>query len=198
VLPQGVADLAHNRPPTDLVLVAPKTSLVVRTDLHPGIQHLLLQAAAEVHANPGLFQRAGQFPAAEPIDLPLSDTARNYYKSGSPFLQRYLPFWIAALVSGLLIVLIPVVGLAYPLLRLAPALYAWGMRRRIYRLYGELRFLEAQLEARDPKAPVDDLLAELDGFERHVNHMRTPLAFAQMFYTLRHHISLVRARLERR
>jgi hypothetical protein len=170
----------------------------VRENLHPAAQHLLLQAAAEVHSMPGLFQRPAQFPAAEPIDLPLSETARNYYKSGSPFLRRYLPFWVAAVVSQLLIVLIPVVGVAYPLLRVAPALYAWGMRRRIYRLYGELKFLEAQLEARDPKAPVADLLAELDGFERHVNHMRTPLAFSQMLYTLRVHISLVRARLERR
>jgi len=151
-----------------------------------------------VHAAPGPFQRAGQFPAAEPIDIPLSETAGNYYKSGSPFLQRYLPFWLAALASQLLIVLIPLVGIAYPLLRVGPALYGWGMRRRIYRLYGELKFVDAQLDARDAKAPVDDLLAEINRLEDHVNRMRTPLAFAQMLYTLRHHISLVRARLEKR
>lgn len=198
VLPQGVADLARDRPPMDLVLVAPKISLIVRADLHPAIQYLFLRAAAEVHAPPGLFNGAGQFPAAEPIDLPLSETAQSYYKSGSPFLQRYLPFWIAALASQLLIVLIPVVAIAYPLLRVAPGLYAWGMRRRIYRLYGELKFIDAQLEARDPKAAVDDLRLEIDRLEQHVNHMRTPLAFAQMLYTLRHHIGLVRARLDER
>jgi TRAP-type uncharacterized transport system substrate-binding protein len=198
VLPRGVADMAHDRPPTALLLVAPKTSLLVRADLHPAIQHLLLEAAAEVHAGPGVFQRAGQFPAPEPIDVPLSDTARNYYKSGSPFLQRYLPFWVAALASQLLILLIPLLGIAYPLLRVAPGIYGWGMRRRIYRLYGELKFVDAQLDARDVNAPVDDLIAEIDRLDRHVNRMRTPLAFAQMLYTLRHHISLVRARLERR
>jgi hypothetical protein len=95
-------------------------------------------------------------------------------------------------------VLIPLVGIAYPLLRVGPALYGWGMRRRIYRLYGELKFVDAQLDARDAKAPVDDLLAEINRLEDHVNRMRTPLAFAQMLYTLRHHISLVRARLEKR
>jgi TRAP-type uncharacterized transport system substrate-binding protein len=198
ILPRGVADLARDRPPTDLVLVAPKTSLVVRADLHPAIQYLLLRAAAEVHAAPGLFKNAGQFPAAEPIDLPLSDAAQSYYKTGSPVLQRYLPFWVAALASQLLIVLIPLVGLAYPLLRVAPGLYSWGMRRRIYQLYGELKFIDAQLDARDARAPVDDLRLEIDRLERHVNHMRTPLAFAQMLYTLRHHISLVRARLDKR
>jgi TRAP-type uncharacterized transport system substrate-binding protein len=198
VLPRGVADLARDRPPTDLELVAPKTSLIVRADLHPAIQYLLLRAAAEVHAPPGLFNSAGEFPAAEPIDLPLSDTAQSYYKSGSPVLQRYLPFWVAALASQLLIVLIPLVAIAYPLLRVAPGLYGWGMRRRIYRLYGELKFVEAQLEARDPKAPVDDLRHEIDRLEQHVNHVRIPLAFAQMLYTLRHHIGLVRARLNER
>jgi TRAP-type uncharacterized transport system substrate-binding protein len=198
ILPQGVADMAHNRPPTGLVLVAPKTSLVVRADLHPAIQQLLLQAATEVHASPGVFQRAGQFPAPEPIDVPLSDTARNYYKSGSPFLQRYLPFWIAALASQLLLLLIPLLGIAYPLMRVAPGLYGWGMRRRIYRLYGELRLLDAQLDTRDPGAPVDDLRAELDQLERYANRMHTPLAFSQMLFILRDHINLVRGRLEKR
>ena len=198
ILPQGVADLARNRPPADLTLVAPKFSLVVRSDLHPAVQYLLLRAATEVHAAPGPFQRAGQFPAAEPIDFPLSETAGNYYKSGSPFLQRYLPFWLAALASQLLIVFIPLVGIAYPLLRFGPVLYGWGMRRRIYRLYGELKFVDAELDVRDAKAPVDDLLAEIDRLEHYVNRMRTPLAFAQMLYTLQHHISLVRARLEKR
>jgi hypothetical protein len=61
-----------------------------------------------------------------------------------------------------------------------------------------LKFVDAQLDVRDAKAPVDDLLAEIDRLEHYVNRMRTPLAFAQMLYTLQHHISLVRARLEKR
>jgi hypothetical protein len=42
----------------------------------------LLDAAVEIHSGPGLFQKGGQFPAAEAIDLPLSDEAQRYYKSG--------------------------------------------------------------------------------------------------------------------
>ena len=97
VLPRGVADLPRDRPAKDLTLVATKTSLVVRRDLHPAIQYLLLEAASEVHGAPGVFNKAGQFPAAEPIDLPLSTFAHEYYRSGQPFLQRHLPFWLAAL-----------------------------------------------------------------------------------------------------
>jgi TRAP-type uncharacterized transport system substrate-binding protein len=95
VLPAGVVDLLANRPPTDVVLLAPKASLAVRADLHPTIQHLLLSAAIQVHSQPGIFQKAGQFPAAESIDIPLSQEAQRFYKSGRPFLQERLPFWIA-------------------------------------------------------------------------------------------------------
>jgi TRAP-type uncharacterized transport system substrate-binding protein len=197
-LPQGVADLRTNRPPHDVTLVAPKTSLVVRETLHPAAQYLLLQAAAEVHSRPALFQQAGQFPAPEPIDFPLSQTASNYYKSGSPLLQRLLPFWVAALVSELLTLLIPLAALAYPLLRLAPGVYGWGMRRRVFRLYGELKFLETQLDARSEAEPVDDLRAALEQLETRANRMHTPTAFAHIVYTLRVHIGLVRDRLARR
>src|SRR4029078_3125585 len=85
-------------------------------------------------------------PAAEPMDFPLSESARQYYRSGRPFLQRHLPFWLASLVTQLLVLLIPIVGVSYPLFRLLPALYGWSMRRRIFRLYGEFKFLEAELE----------------------------------------------------
>ena len=198
VLPTGVGDLATNRPPRDMILIAPKASLVVRRDLHPAIQYLLLDAASEIHGGPGIFNKAGQFPAAEATDLPLSNSARQYYKSGQPFLQRYLPFWLAVLVGQLLILAIPVVGVLYPMLRLAPAVYGWGMRRRIFRLYGQLKFLELELDRRRPEQDVTDLVGKLDRLEARANHLRMPAAFAHLLYTLRMHMNLVRAKLEKR
>jgi TRAP-type uncharacterized transport system substrate-binding protein len=198
IVPQGVADLARNRPPTDIVLVAPKCSLVVRNDLHPAIQYLLLEAASQLHSTPGIFQKSGQFPAAEPIDLPLSDQAQRFYRTGPPLLQRYLPFWMAVFVARLLLLLIPILGVAYPAVRLLQAIYGWGMRRRIFNLYGELKFLEADLEARAPGAPVEDLRASLEKLEFKANHLRVPVGYTHMLYTLRDHIGLVRARLQQR
>jgi hypothetical protein len=58
-----------------------------------------------------------------------------------------MPFWMAALVGRLLVVLIPLIGVLYPLMRFMPAVYRWGMRRKITRI-GELRFLEAEMETR--------------------------------------------------
>lgn len=198
ILPTGVVDLGKNVPPADVPLIAPKASLAVKQSLNPAIQYLLLEAAAEIHGKPGVFQKAGEFPAPESIDLPLSEHGRQYYKSGPPLLQRYLPFWMAVVVAQLLVLLIPVAAVLYPLLRLVPAVYAWGMRRRIFRLYGELRFIEADLRARGQGASVDDLVARLDRFEQRVHRMRIPTAFSQMLYLLKEHIGMVRRLLEAR
>ncbi|HVN43575.1 MAG TPA: TAXI family TRAP transporter solute-binding subunit [Steroidobacteraceae bacterium] len=194
-VPRGAADLGRDRPPADLTLVANKGSLIVRENLHPALQYLLLEAASEIHGAPGIFNRSGQFPAAEPVDLPLSEQARRFYQSGRPFLQRYLPFWMAVLVERLLILLIPVVGVIYPVVKILPNLYRWSMQRRIYRLYGELKLLETELEARPSGAPADDLSARLVDLEQRANRLRVPAAFAHLLYTLRMHIGLVRSSL---
>jgi hypothetical protein len=75
----------------------------------------------------------------------LSGEAVQFYKSGQPFLQHNLPFWMASLVGHLLVLLIPIVAVLYPMMRFLPALYGWLMRRKIARLCGELRFLEDEI-----------------------------------------------------
>jgi TRAP transporter TAXI family solute receptor len=195
VLPTGVGDLATNRPPNDVTLVATEASLIVRRDLHPAVQYLLLEAATEIHSAAGLFRKADQFPAPAPVDLPISRDARQFYKSGSPFLQRYLPYGLAVLASRLLLLLIPVIGVAYPLLRMAPTLYGWSMRRRIFRLYGELKYIEVELDAAGG-VPAADLLAQLQRLEERANHLQLPFAFAPFLYQLRNHIALVRDHIQ--
>jgi hypothetical protein len=190
-LPRGVADLANDRPPHDVTLIATTASLVAREDLHSALQHLLLEAASKIHDGPSVFNKAGEFPKAESIGLPLSEVAHAYYRSGQPFLQRYLPFWLAAFTSRLLVLLIPIIGVGYPLFRLLPALFGWSMRHRVYRLYGELKFLEAAFDAARPDQQ-DALFEQLNHLEQRVNRMRVPSAYAHMLYTLKLHIGMVR------
>src|SRR5215471_12927150 len=167
VVPAGVGDLATNRPESDKTLLAPKVSLAVRKSVHPAIQYALLSAAAEIHAEPGIFQSAGQFPAAEPLGLPLSAEAQRFHKSGRP------------------------------LLRFIPTLYDWSMRSKVFRLYGEMRFLELQIERGDAKLDLDATTAHLDRIEQRANQLRMPRAYASMVYSLLGHIALVRQRLNR-
>jgi len=196
VVPAGVGDMARNRPPADVVLLAPKANLVVREDLHPAIQYLLLDAAMHIHSRPEIFQKAGQFPAAESIGLPLSDEARQFYRTGRPFLQRYLPFWLAVLIGRLLVLLIPVVGILYPLVRFVPAVYGWKMRRRIYKLYGELRSIEHAREARETGQGADELAARLYLLEDKADRLWMPVSSMGILYLFKEHVALVRKRLE--
>jgi TRAP-type uncharacterized transport system substrate-binding protein len=181
-----------------VVLFAPKVSLVVRKDLHPAIQYLLLDAAAQIHSRPGIFQHANQFPAAEGIDIPLSGEALQFYKSGRPFLHNYLPFWVAELFGTLILLLIPILGVLYPLIRSLPPGYSWLMRSKIARIYGELRFLEDKImEARRTGGDTSAMVAQFDHLEEQANHLRIPVTYASMLYELRDHIDVVRERLQK-
>jgi len=193
VLPAGVADMARDIPPENVTLLAPKANLVVRADLHPAIQYLLLEAASQANSGPGVFNKAGEFPAPESVDLPLSDHARQFYKTGPPFLQRHLPFWMAILLQQLMVLLIPLLGLLYPMLKLAPAGFAWAMRTRMLKLYGELKGLDDEL-AHGPRDRIADLAARLQRLEERVNDVWLPVSFRPLLYQLKTHVALVRQR----
>jgi len=197
VLARGAIDLVRDIPPRDVNLLSPVTTLMVRQDIHPALVDLLMQAATEVHGGPGVFQRPGEFPRVGHREFPLSDEAERYYQSGKPFLQKYLPFWAATLADRLMVMLLPLVAVLFPLIRFAPSIYGWRVRSRIYRRYGELKFLEAELEESPQSHSRADWLAKLDAIAADVNRMPTPLAFADMLYTLRAHIELVRASVVR-
>jgi TRAP-type uncharacterized transport system substrate-binding protein len=197
VLPAGVADMARNLPPENVTLLAPKANLVVRDDLHPAIQYLLLAAAAQIHSMPGVLNKAGEFPAPESVDLPLTDQARQFHKTGPPFLQRHLPFWLAILIQQLLVLLIPVLGLVYPLLRFAPATFEWAMRRKVLSLYGELKLLEDELAAHPPADRMGELTERLDRLDDQAERAWLPTYLRPLLYQLRMHISLVRGRTKR-
>jgi hypothetical protein len=196
VVPAGVGNIAANRPPRDVHLLAVKASLIVRKDIDTELEYVLLDAASQVNSGADIFQRASQFPAPEAGDLPVAADAQQYYKSGRPFLQRYLPFRLSQLVGRLLVVLVPLLGVIYPLIRFVPTIYAWSMRRRVFQLYGELKMIEVDLEARRIDSAA--LLRRLNVLEGRADHLKVPLSFAQILYTLRSHIGLTRTRLQSR
>ena len=195
ILPRGVADLAADRPPQDTPLIASKASLAVRSDLHPALQFLLLRAATEVHSRPAMFQAAAQFPAAEEIDLPLSNEARRFYRSGPNLLQRTLPFWLAEFVQRMLILILPIAGIVYPLWSLAPKLYFWQKRRRLYPMYRELKSLERELHETRPEGR-SSLLSRLEDLDRRANDLAMPGMLNENTYALRANIRALLGRVQ--
>ena len=203
-LKEGVIDFARDIPPVDTKMLATTTALAVRRNLHPALASLLTQAAIQVHRLPrlnakgeaGAFQRPNAFPLAEDQEFPLSPDAQRVYKSGPPFLQRFLPFWLATLADRLMVMLVPLLGILLPVVKLAPILYTWRIRRRIVYWYRELRKVEADIGPGTGQTDIAAALREIERIETAVNHIPVPLAFTNQLYDLRGHIEVVRHRLE--
>jgi hypothetical protein len=195
-LPEGAMDLGKNYPPRTLELIGPTVELVARRDLHPALSDLLISAAREVHGGPGLFRNAGEYPAPLARDFPISPDAERYYKSGEQFLYKRLPFWLASLVDRLLVVLLPLLVVIIPATRVAPALYRWRVRSRIYRWYGALMAIEHGIHDQQTPEERAAVLGRLDEIAVAVKELRPPLSFADQVYVLRDHVGKVRRRLQ--
>jgi len=195
LLPRGIFDIAADRPSSDIVLLGSRSILAVRADMHSALQYLLLTAALEVHSQSGVFQKAGEFPIAESIDLPLSAEAWRFHKSGRPFLQEQLPFWFAVLVGRALFVLVPLAAIVYPIFRFLPMTYDWIMRLRIQRFYREMRSVENAMEDKSRQLDVSAMTARIDQLEQRAMHLRLPNAYDSSVYTMRVHIGLLRSHL---
>src|SRR5207253_6216191 len=143
---RALISLSRDIPNSDIDLLASRNRLLVRKDLHPALQYLLLEAMREVHWAPGPFNRLGEFPAEQANDLTLSPTAEAFYRAGPTFWQPYTSFWLSSLLNRVVFFVIPVVAMLIPVVGFAPRVYGWARGRRIGRLHRALAELERQLD----------------------------------------------------
>jgi hypothetical protein len=190
--PQGSIDLGLNLPSEDVLLVGPMIELIAVKNLHPALSDLILEAATEVHSRPGRFQKRGEFPNSLEHTFKVSDDAIRYYKSGKHFFYRYLPFWLASILSRFLFASIPTLVILIPAIRSLPAFFRWRVQLRIRRYYRELLDLEQRYLLETDSAKQEQLRREFDQIEEKVNRSKIRAAFANQFYGLRGHINYVR------
>jgi len=194
-IPHGLIDIRRNLPAQDITLLATTTTLAARDNVHPALISLLMKAMHETHSEAGLLHAANEFPSIKDVDLELNKEADHYYKSGPPLLQRYLPFWLATLIDRAALVLIPLLAVLVPVVRAVPQIFNWRIKRRIYRWYGELNFLETQLREKTAEVDVASIRSQLDHIEERVQQAKLPLTFSEHAYVLKEHIDFVRRRL---
>jgi TRAP-type uncharacterized transport system substrate-binding protein len=197
-LPEGSIDLGTNLPAQDIVLVGPTVELVARKGLNSAVSDLLIEVAGKVHGRAGLLQKRGEFPAALEHDIPLSDDAKRYYKSGKGFFRRLIPsFWLASLTNRLLVAVVPLVLVLVPAIRYLPVMFRMSVQLRLYRCYRPL--LRVERETYSPVTPerAQELQNRVDEIESTVNRLNVPASFADRFYWLRSHIAYVRQRVEK-
>lgn len=192
VLLRGVVDIGKNLPATDIPLVAPVAQLVVRKDLHPAIEALLIDAATAIHSQGTLLAPAGEYPDPDLIDLPISEQARRYYKDGPSFLRRYFSFDVANFLDRAWVLAIPLLTLLFPLVRVAPPIYRWRVRRKIYVWYEDLRALEERGRSTDNQTERDKVQEELETLQAEIGAVEVPLSYTDDLYRLRSHVEFVK------
>ena len=192
-VPQSTVDFARQRPKRDLSIVASTITLVARKDVHPALVYLLMSVVDEVHEPPSLLHRENEFPSDKDTDLPLSPQAEAYYRSGKPFLQRYLPFGLASAVERLLKVGVPILLVLLPFVRVLPAFNQWRVRRKLARSYRQLLEVERTANADNR----EESEAGLRAIERALQTENIPLMYSHELYVLREHIDLARRHMTR-
>ncbi len=197
VLGEGVVDLVHNLPDRDVPMLATTASLVAAPELHDNIIPLLIEAAQEIHGTSGAFVDPGTFPSSEYVDFPINEVADRYLERGPSFLYRVLPHRTAATIDRLKILLLPFVTLLIPVLRLAPPIYRWRIRSRIYRWYEDLKWIDESRRHDLSKEELDELVATIAELEQEVTDVSVPLSYMDEYYRLRNHVELIHRKLER-
>jgi hypothetical protein len=197
VLWRGLIDLSRDLPNSDIDLLASRNRLLVRKDLHPALQYLLLEAMREVHWPAGPFNRLGEFPAEQPNDLPLSPTAEAFYRSGPTFWQRYTAFWLSSLLSRIAFFIIPVLVTLLPLIGFAPRIYRWLYVRRIDQLHRTLGKLERELAQIADKPLLVAYQKRIAEIESDVRSLRVARAFEVDLQRLKAHLRIVQEDIRR-
>jgi TRAP-type uncharacterized transport system substrate-binding protein len=195
VVPRSTVDLARQKPDQDLSIVASTITLVARDDVHPALIYLLMSIVDDVHEPPSLLHKENEFPSDKDTDLPLSPQAEAYYRSGKPFLQRYLPFGLASAVERLLKVAVPVMLILLPILRALPTVNQWRVKRKLARVYRRLLDIERSVHAPGASRTPDEYDERIRAIERRLRAENIPLIYSSELYALREHIDLVRRQI---
>jgi hypothetical protein len=197
VLWRGLIDLSRDIPNSDVDLLASRNRMLVRKDLHPALQYLLLEAMREVHWPAGQFNRLGEFPAEQPNDLPLSPTAEAFYRSGPTFWQRYTSFWLSSLLNRIAFFVIPIIVALIPLIGFAPRIYRWLYVRRIDRLHRALGNLQGELAQSPDQSRLAEYQTRIAEIESDMQLLKVARPFEVDLQRLRIHLRMVQEDMSR-
>jgi hypothetical protein len=127
--------------------------------------------------------------------MPVATEATRYYKSGKPFLHNYLPYWAANFVDRTLVLLIPIFAVLLPAFKVAPWLYTYRLKSRIFDWYEKLTEVEGEMARDRHPSATERYLARLDSIEAEIRAARLPSWLREQAYLLRGAIRMVRERL---
>ncbi len=190
---RGSLTTAGTQPQQDTPLLSTYTSLIARSGLDPALQRLLTHVAQQVHVDPLSNSRYSEFPKLKHLDFPSSEHARYVLESGLPWWEQHLPYFWAQVLVRLMLIGLPIALVALWLCVALPALLRWRLESQINRWYGELRFIEHDLDTEQVTGiDVARYMARLASVDTEMSGFKTPRALMPRWHTLRQHVDFVR------
>ncbi len=193
---QGTLTSNGLHPEQDSVMLTTIASVVVSENLHPALKRLTASVARQVHQGAGVFHKSGDFPNLKRIDFPSAPDARSTLLHGLPWIESHLSVTAAQWVWRIFLVGLPLALLCWALCYFVPAFMRWTIESYVNRWYGELKFIEHDLET--------SKLSGLD-FAKHNIQLRTidnavsqfdaPPEFMKRLFMLQKHTDFVRQKL---
>ncbi|HYQ97271.1 MAG TPA: hypothetical protein VEO92_02800, partial [Candidatus Nitrosocosmicus sp.] len=121
---------------------------------------------------------------------------RRYLINGPSFLFRWLPYGTAVLLDRLKILVLPLLALLLPVFKIAPPLYTWRIRSKIYKWYAAVREVESSIQEQKVSGDATSLINRLNELDRQVASVSVPLSYAAELYHLRLHIRFLQKKLQ--
>lgn len=196
LLPQD--GMGPHIPAIDTPMLTTPTHLLSRQDLDPALKRMASAVAMEVHAGAGPFHRAGEFPVLRASDFPSAPEARDVLSRGLTAVEARLPFWWAQLIYRGLLICVPLILLTLVLFRIVPAWVRWRLECRVTRWYGELKFIENDLETNAVDVggmALSHINSRLRDMEAAISDLQLPPELAHRWFTLQQHVAFVRGRI---
>ena len=195
----GSLNASRLQPSQDMVLLSTVASILVREDLHPMIKRALMHAALQHHASAGPLHRSNEFPHLKRLEFPSTPQSREVLRDGLPWIEQHLPLSWAQWLYRLIFIGLPLSLLVWLVCKIAPSYLSWRIDSRINRWYGELKFIENDLNQGQPGGlELAQFRSRLKGIAKQVSAYPLPKNYMQRLFVLQQHIALVNSKMQSR
>jgi len=194
-VPTGAISLDPVIPPVPRQLLALEARLAITDSLHPALVNRLTMAAIELHSSRDIITDHSRFPSVKGNGLPVNNAARQLIVSGPSTWHDWLPYWMAAQVNRLFLLMLPILFILLPMLRAIPSLYAFVMRWRVLQHYPEIKQIEEELTNGCDTVELAEMDERLVDLDEKLAQVRLPPLYRQTAFNARIHIQLVRKRI---
>ena len=195
----GSLNSSRLQPPQDSVLLSTLASVLVREDLHPMVKRLLAQTVLQTHSGGGPLHPVGEFPHLKRLEFPSAPQARDVLRNGYPWLEQHLSLPMAQWIYRLLFIGLPLFLIAYMLSRFIPIYLHWRIESGINRWYGELKFIENDLnDSQTGGLDIARFRKKLLAISEQLSQLKAPRVYMQRLYMLQQHIKFVQDSMSRR